>query len=299
MAVLKSFAGIFLCGLLLASCPDSRAQSNAPVRVFSARGVVEEVKPENRIIVIKHEAISDYMDAMTMPFKVKDPKELNGLHRGSKINFELFVGEDESWVAKIAVTGTVSLPPLETNSAAEILANRRYELLHYKFTNELGQAVSLSDFSGQALAITFFYSRCPLPDFCPRLSKNFQSASQKLEALTNAPANWHFLSVSFDPEFDTPQILKNYGLLYQYDPAHWSFLTGPKDKIMELAEGAGLKVESQDGTINHNFRTLIVNASGQLQMIFPTSGDLSDQIVAEILKGAAVTNAVVAQIQNR
>jgi protein SCO1/2 len=299
MAVLKSFAGILLCGLLLVSCPDSPAQSNGPVRVFSAHGVVEEVKPENQTIVIRHEAISNYMDAMTMPFKVKDPKELNGLHRGSKINFELFVGEDESWVAKIAVTGTILLPLMETNSAAEILAARRYELLHYKFTNELGRAVSLGDFSGQALAITFFYTRCPLPDFCPRLSKNFQSASQKLEAMTNAPVNWHFISVSFDPEFDTPRILRSYGLLYRYDPAHWSFFTGPKDKIMELAEGAGVKVENQDGTINHNFRTLIVDASGRLQMIFPTSGDLSDQIVAEILKGAAVTNAVLAQNQNR
>jgi protein SCO1 len=299
MEMLKSFAGIFLCAWLVVSGMESPAQSNAAVRVFSARGVVEEVKPQEQMIVIQHEAISNYMDAMTMPFKVKDPNELNGLHRGDKVIFELFVGEDESWVAKIAVTGTVSLLPMETNSAAEARAEMRYELLHYKFTNELGQAVSLSDFSGQALAITFFYTRCPLPDFCPRLSKNFQSASQKLEAMTHMPVNWHFLSISFDPEFDTPQVLKNYGQLYQYDPAHWSFLTGPKDKIMELAQGAGVTVEDHDGVINHNFRTLIIDASGHLQTVFPTSGDLSDQIVAEIVKGAAVKNAVLAQNQSR
>ena len=115
-----------------------------------------------------------------------------------------------------------------------------HPLLDYKFTNELGQAVSLNDFRGQALAITFFYTRCPLPDYCPRLSKNFQEASQKLESLPDAPANWHFLSISFDPEFDSPAMLKAYGESYQYDPKHWSFLTGPADKIAELAREAGV-----------------------------------------------------------
>ena len=108
--------------------------------------------------------------------------------------------------------------------------------------------------------------------------------------MTNAPANWHFLSVSFDPAFDSPAMLKAYAQSYQYDPQHWSFLTGPADKIAELARRAGVTYELDDGVFNHDFRTLIVDARGQLQMVFPTSGDLSDQIVAELLKAAAVTN---------
>ena len=96
-------------------------------------------------------------------------------------------------------------------------------MLNYKFTNELGQAVSISDFHGQALAITFFFTRCPMPDFCPRLSKNFQEASKKLSARADIPTNWHFLSVSFDPEFDTPEVLKNYGKQYQYDAGALEF----------------------------------------------------------------------------
>jgi len=163
-------------------------------------------------------------------------------------------------------------------------------LLDYKFTNELGQAVSLNDFHGQALAMTFFYTRCPLPDYCPRLSKNFQEASQKLEAMTNAPANWHFISVSFDTDFDSPEMLKAYGESYAYDPARWSFLTGPPDKIAELARSCGMNFERDGNTFNHSFRTLIVDAAGRLQMVFPTGGDLSDQIVAQIIKTAAVTN---------
>jgi protein SCO1/2 len=102
--------------------------------------------------------------------------------------------------------------------------------------------------------------------------------------MPNAPTNWHFISVSFDPQFDTPEALRNYGRSYGYDPAHWSFFTGPQDKIAALARGAGIKYETDGGTINHNFRTLIISPEGRLQMVFPTSGDLSDQIVSEILK---------------
>ncbi|MGA2870572.1 MAG: SCO family protein [Verrucomicrobiota bacterium] len=273
--------------------------SDPAVRVFPAHGVVEELKPADQIVVIKHGAISNYMDAMTMPFKVKDPGELAGLQRGSLVNFELHVGASESWVAKIVRTGTVSLPPLLTNAVATVSPNAKYELLHYKFTNELGQAVSLSDFPGQALAITFFYTRCPLPDFCPRQSKNFEEASHQLAALTNAPANWHFISVSFDPEFDSPEVLKAYARFYQYDPAHWSFLTGPKDKIHELAATAGVVVQNSDGAINHNMRTLIIDANGHLQTVFPFGGNLSAEIVAQIIKAAAVTNTALAQNQNR
>jgi len=282
-------------GVKSASLPGPAAS------LYSAHGVVEEIKAESKIVVIRHQAISNYMAAMTMPFNVKDTNELAGLQQGSLIDFDLCVTTNESWVARIVKTGSVSLPTPSASTVAPAPASNfsdpKYELLHFKLTNELGQPVSLDNFAGQALAITFFYTRCPLPEYCPRLSKNFQSASQKIEALPGAPTNWHFLSISFDPEFDSPPVLKAYGQCYQYDPAHWSFLTGPKDKIRELAARAGVTMQNRDGVINHNFRTLIIDASGRLQMVFPTSGDLSDEIVAEIIKGAAATNGFMAQNQ--
>jgi protein SCO1/2 len=288
---------LIVCGAKSAGSFPSPNEETTNVRMFIAKGVVKELNPDNKTVVISHEAISNYMAAMTMPFKVKDLKELAGLHRDDEISFQLQVTESESWVEHIAKIGTVSLPPIPTpaNSPA---VRPNHPLLDYKFTNELGQAVSLNDFRGQALAITFFYTRCPLPDYCPRLSKNFQAAQQKLESLPGAPANWHFLSISFDTEFDSPQMLKAYGNSYQYDPKHWSFLTGPADKIGELARQSGVSYEFDAGTFNHNFRTLIIDAAGHLQMVFPTSGDLSDQIVAEILKAAAVTNQPDAHSQN-
>jgi len=288
---------LIMCGAKSAGSFPSPNEEATNARMFIAKGVVQELKPDSRTVVIRHEAISNYMAAMTMPFKAKAPEELAGLHRGDEISFQLHVTESESWVEHIAKIGTVSLPPIPT-PANPPAVRPNHPLLDYKFTNELGRAVSLNDFRGQALAITFFYTRCPLPDYCPRLSKNFQAAQQKLESLPGAPANWHLLSISFDTEFDSPQMLKAYGKSYQYDPKHWSFLTGPADKIGELARQSGASYEFDAGTFNHNFRTLIVDASGHLQMVFPTGGDLSDEIVAEIIKAAAVTNQPDAPSQN-
>jgi protein SCO1/2 len=264
----------------------------ADARTFAAKGVVMEI-PDAQTIVIKHEAISNYMAAMTMPFKVRDEQELWGLHPGDTISFQLKVTTNESWVDLISKTGTsTNAPPAKKLSGASpaVSALPGHPLLNYKFTNELGQAVSLNDFRGQALGLTFFYTRCPLPEYCPRLSKNFQEACRLIAAATNAPSNWHFVSVSFDTEFDTPEMLRAYGRLYGYDPAHWSFLTGPKDKIDEFAKLCGVQIEPDGYTFNHNFRTLIIDAAGHLQMIFPFTGDFSDNIAAEMLKAATVTN---------
>jgi protein SCO1/2 len=289
---------LILLGVPSAKSQPSAAGEIARPQIFQANGVVQSIHRAERQIVIRNEAISNYMAAMTMPFNVKTADLLAGLQDGDEISFQLHVTETESWVDQIVKTGTASPPPLTVT--AKLPAIRpTHPLLDYKFTNELGQAVSLNDFRGQALAITFFYTRCPLPEYCPRLSKNFQEAQQKLCAMSNVPANWHLLSVSFDPQFDSPPMLKAYGESYHYDPARWSFLTGPPDKIGELARQSGVTYESDGNTINHNFCTLIVDASGHLQTMFPVSGDLSDAIVSEIIKAAAVTNFRASTNQSR
>ncbi len=275
--------------------PDA-GESDA--RMFVARGVVRGIDSVERTITISHEALSNYMSAMTMPFKVRNARELAGLQPGDEVSFRLHVTQTESWVdqiKKIGIGAPVADAPASRVEPATQPVQGRNPLWSYKFTNELGQAISLNDFHGRALAVTFIYTRCPLPDYCPRLSRNFQAASQRLDSLAGAPTNWHFLSVSFDSQFDTPAVLKAYGESYQYNPAHWSFLTGPPDKIAELARLSGVHYESYGGFINHNFRTLIVDGNGHLQTVFPISGDLSSSIVAEMIKAAAVTNQPTAR----
>jgi protein SCO1/2 len=289
---LFGFVGFMAPGAKSAEFTDP---DEAGARVFAAKGVVREISPDDQTVTISHEAVSNYMGAMTMPFKVRDAAEMAGLHAGDEVTFRLHVARTESWVDQITRIGTVALVESKPAPPVPQPVHGRNPLWYYKFTNELGQAVSLSDFHGQALAVTFIYTRCPLPDYCPRLSRNFQEASQKLGSLPGAPTNWHFLSISFDSQFDTPAVLKAYGQSYQYDPAHWSFLTGPPDKIAELARLSGVRYESDNGLINHNFRTLIVDGNGHLQTVFPVSGDFSDSIVAEIIKAAAVTHQPAAR----
>ncbi len=292
--------GAVALGVLVAACrreasdPTPGGNSTATNRSFVAQGTVRKLSPNDQAVVIAHPAISNYMPAMTMSFKVRQSNELAGLRVGDEVSFRLLVNAEESWIDQIvktgkraAVTDAASGGPA---SNAVKTATSRHALLDYPFTNQLGQAVSLSQFKGQALAITFIFTRCPIPEYCPRLSRNFAEAAQKLRALPEAPTNWHFLSVSFDPAFDTPGVLAAYARSYHSDPQHWSFITGAPDKIAELAQASDVTATPDGNFYNHNFRTLIINANGELQMSFPVSGNLSDAIVTEILKAAAVAN---------
>jgi protein SCO1/2 len=262
------------------------------------KGIIRKLEPENGRVVIAHEAIPGFMEAMTMPFQARTPSSLAGFKAGDSVAFRLFVAEDRSWIEKI-----VKIPPLASEPsatyqespqpAASMVApqSSRHPLLNYAFTNELGQPIRLAEFRGQVLALTFFFSRCPIPDYCPRLSKNFEEASRKLRNLPGAPTNYHFLSVTFDPEFDTPARLKAYAEGFGYDANHWSFLTGPADKIAELARLSDMKFERNGILFNHDLRTLIIDPNGRLRMMFPIGGNLSEAIVGEMLKAAGATNS--------
>jgi protein SCO1 len=295
--------GLLVVGLGAAAetvtVPDQRV---ANVQTFLTEGVVKEVKAGGQTVVIAHEAIPHYMDAMTMPFKVKAPGDLAGLSAGDKIRFRLSVTETSSWIDGIAKTGHAPAVDDKASTSIPVSASQspktRHPLMDFPFTNELGKPVRLSDFRGQALAITFFFTRCPIPDYCPRLSRNFEEACQKLRALPDAPTNWHFLSVSFDTENDTSAVLKAYAETYHYDPKHWSFLTGPREQISDLARLSDVKFELQNGFFNHNFRTLIIDATGRLQMIFPMGGNLSEDIVTEMVKAAAAPSRPVVPDQS-
>lgn len=289
-----AFCALFWPQLVKAADVSKAAQAatSPPLRSFEARGEIVSLVSNRTSVTIRHSAISNYMAAMTMPFHLRNPVEVAGLSVGDKVSFRLNVTDTESWVDEIRKTGGETLHAVNASESrvAPPASRPRSTLFSCKFTNELGQAVSIDDFHGQALAITFFYTRCPLPDYCPRLSKNFEMAMKKLESNANTPTNWHFLSVTFDPLVDTPAMLKNYAMNYGYDPAHWSFLTGAPEKIEALARGSGVTYRTVDGTIDHDFRTLIVNPAGLLQMVFPVGGDLSDSVADEILSSLSTTN---------
>lgn len=276
--------------------PASPAGTN--VQTYYVRGVVKEVKPDGRTVVVDHEEIPNYMAKMVMPFKAKDASQLAGLGTNDQIHFRLNVAEFESWIDQVTKTGTTAAPPADPNRKNFRLV-REVEVLKegdalpdYAFTNHLGRAIRTSQFKGQALAITFIFTRCPLPDFCPRMSQRFAQAARRLKETPGAPTNYHLLSVSFDVEYDTPLVLQNYanGVKAQHgvDLSRWDFATGALTDIDDITERFGMAFAREPGTIpfNHNLRTVVIDAAGKVQRVFIGNEWKLDDFVAELTKAA-------------
>jgi protein SCO1/2 len=260
------------------------------MQVFTVKGVIRELEPDGKTAIIRHEAIAGYMQAMTMPFEVRDTNLLRGLKAGDAISFKLAVTPTEGWIQAVTkLDAAVPEPAPQTPSVLHF--SRVLEPLEvgdrlpdYAFTNELGEAVRLSQFKGQVLAFTFFFTSCPFPDFCPRMTSNFGQAERQLEGMTNAPAHWHLLSISFDPAHDTPSRLATYARAADYDKTHWSFLTGDEDQISGLAEQIGENYWHEEGNVGHNLRTVVVDPSGHIRKIIPGNKWTVGEFVQEIVQ---------------
>ncbi|MEO7298328.1 MAG: SCO family protein [Verrucomicrobiota bacterium] len=271
---------------------STEKSGNTNQQIFQAKGVIEEIKPDGKSALIKHEEIPKYMAAMTMEFETKNTNELRGLKAGDAISFRLNVTDNDGWIDQLK---KLNVSPTETPSRATFRQVRDVDPLNvgdvlpeYHFTNQIGEAVNLSQFKGQALAIDFIFTTCPFPTMCPRLSQNFSEAQKKLREMPNAPTNWRLLTISFDPEKDTSVVLKSYAERHNYDPQHWSFLTGDLVEITAIAEQFGQTFWREGGSISHNVRTVVIDARGKVQKIIPENKWTSEELVTEILTAAAV-----------
>ncbi len=299
VSLAATWLGLILV-LPLAACRQESDQTPPPAtsastnqRIFQVKGVILAVKAQETQVEIKHEEIPGYMPAMTMPFDVKDTNELAGLEPGEPVSFRMIVTATEGWIDQIRKRGPAATNALPTTGPFRHVRdvaplNLGDPLPVYQFTNQFGQAFSTAQFKGQALAITFLFTRCPFPTFCPRTASNFGDAQKKLLALPNGPTNWHLLTISFDPEFDKPALLKAYAQSYGYDPEHWSFATGDLVDITAIGEQFGLVFwRDETGSISHNLRTAVVDASGRVQKVFVGNQWTADDLVREMVPAAA------------
>jgi len=271
------------------------ATTNIPPReVYSVTGSVVEVNAPEKYVEIKHEKIPGYMAAMTMPFDVKDTDELNGLNAGDKVVFQFVVLPDDAWIENLRVTEKV-VQGIPTSGPFRLV--REVEPLEvgdplpeYHFTNELGEAVSTTQFKGQAVVLVFVFTRCPVPTFCPLTVGNLADTQRRLKAMTNGPTNWHILAISIDPEHDTPAVLREYAERFNYDPKSWSFLTGELIEVTALAEQFGMTFWHENGNQlpSHNLRTVVVDANGKVQSIVMGNKWTVDDLIKGVVKACSV-----------
>lgn len=290
--VLATMLSLVGCSKPIAPNTSSGSSASTNQRMFQVKGIVLEVVPREKSVKIKHEEVPGYMPAMTMPFDVKDTNELAGLEPGDPVSFRLIVTDTEGWIDQIRKTGpkTNDLPTTGRFRRVRDVEplNIGDALPEYHFTNQFGQPFSTTQFKGKALAINFLFTRCPFPNFCPRMANNFVEAEQKLLAMTNGPTNWHLLTISFDPEFDTPAVLKRYAENHQYHPDHWTFATGALIDITAIAEQFGLAFwHDESGSISHNLRTIVIDASGRVQKVWAGNEWVPDELATEMVKAAA------------
>ena len=295
LAVVISALALVSCGRQAAVvAPSSAPAPDTNRQVFQVRGVIKRIASAEQRAVIAHEEITNYMAAMTMPFHVRDTNELTGLKPGDAVLFQYVVLPDDDWIENIRRTEARPGPNLATNHVA---VAPYVELLKVgetfppgTFTNQTGQVLSLAGLRGQAFALGFFYTRCPLTDVCPRQSAGLAETAQRLATNSAAPSNWRLLCVTLDPERDTPPTLDTFAGSVSRADGHWEFLTGDAAALNQLASRCGVVTLPDPNSIRHNLRVVVVNTAGRVQNIFKGGHWTADELAA-----ALVTAAVIAR----
>ena len=286
--------------LLFTACQKAETtatNASANAKHYPFRGKIISVDKANKKASIEHEKIEGFMDAMTMDFPIKDDWVWDELLPGSEIRAELVVDNAATppfYLEKLAISAAPNpnQPPLPVN---ENFAQIGKEIPDFTLTNQDGKKVSIRDFQGKALAITFIYSECPLPDYCILMSKNFSDVANEVAGNDELKNKVRLLSISFDPKRDTPEKLKQYGLGYlgkdskATDFKVWQIAVGTDEQVKKIADFFGLRYETDanDKTqINHSLRTAVIAPDGKVTKIFPGNDWQTGQLLDE-LKAAA------------
>ena len=285
---------VFLLGLVLVS----PACHKSTERTYTLQGQVLSIDAPQKQLTVKHEEINGLMPAMTMPYAVRDAKLLNGLTPGDLINATLIVESNDAYLEAINKVGQAPLekPPVDTATAPA--ARSGFELLRpgeavpdAAFVDQNGRKRSFSSFHGSPVVMTFIYTRCPLPTFCPLMDRHF-AAMQKPLKEDPALNKVHLVTVSFDPKTDTPPVLKKHAKALNADLSRWTFLTGDRDDVDQFAMRFGVSIAramNDPRDITHNLRTAIIDGDGKLVKVY-TGNDWSPEQILNDLKSVVRAN---------
>ena len=267
------------------------AASCSSVKHYEMRGQILAVNRDKLEILVKHEEIEGLMPAMTMPWKVRTVGMLDNLGPGDLITSEIEVDDDQGVVTKITKLGTAKpdmpAPAAPAKSGVKLLMPGDVVPAQL-FVDQEGRRRSFSDVRGnRAVAVTFIYTKCPVPTFCPMMDRQF-AETQSLIKQHGLEDKAGLLSVSFDPKHDTPAVLKQHAQQVGFDPNVWTFVTGDRDEIDRFATNFGLTLvrgEADDpNEIGHTLRTALVDRQGRLAKAYSGADWTPQDLLADIQK---------------
>lgn len=250
------------------------------------RGQIVAINRDSRQLTIKHEDIPGYMPGMVMSFTPADPGEIDRRKPGELVRATLVVRDLDSELKDITVTGTAPLDAQVARNASVPVLAPGDAVPEGDFLDQDGRERHLSQWRGSVVVLTFIYTRCPLPDFCPRMDRNFLALQKQLGAAGLAE-KVSLVSVSFDPSYDTPPVLKKHAAAIGADPANWRYLTGDVRTIERFAAQFGVSIIRNPGDardITHNLRTAVIDPGGRLADVFSGNQWTVEDVLAAIRK---------------
>lgn len=287
---------IFLISILLFTACQKAEQkpvASAEAKRYPLKGKVISVDKANKKAEIEHEEITGYMKAMTMNFPIHADWLWDELTPGSEIRAELVVDEtakEPYWLENIGIVAAPNpnqpAPPVNEN-----FAQIGKDAPDFTLTNQDGKKISLADYKGKATAITFIYAQCPLPEYCIKMSKNFSDLANQISADENLKDKIRLLSISFDPERDTPEKLKQYGTGYlgkdskATDFKVWQIAVGAEPEVKKIADAFGLRYERDPNDklqFNHSLRTIVIAPDGKITKIFGGNEWTNEELLRDL-----------------
>ena len=270
----------------LTACNRSPQSGTAEAKQYPLKGTVVSIDKPNSSMVVNGEAIPGFMDAMAMPYKVKNASDLDPLAVGDSIAATVVGEKDDYFVRDITVTSHSSAAPTKQSSDLHI-PEPGESVPNFRLVNQSGRHISLDQYRGKTLLVTFIYTRCPFADFCPRVSGEFATLNQELKKNAGLYKKTHLLSVSFDPKNDTPKVLRTYGAGYLGEKApqfdHWEFAAPAADQLPDLAKYFGLTYTEEGGVITHSLSTAVIGPDGKIVKWYHGT----DWKASDLLKDAA------------
>ena len=279
---------LVLClGMLSIAILSACHRPGSSGRRFDFKGKVVSVEKDKQQITVSHEEIKGFMPAMVMPFTLKEAWPFDILVPGNEISATLVVDVASSWLEDVKVTQeSVDTTP---GAAADTEVKPGTETPNYGLVNQDSKSIKLHDYRGKALMLTFIYTRCPLPDFCDLMSSKFEQVDELLQHQGDLYQKTHLLSISIDPDYDTPQVLRSYGAAHtgRYSDetfGHWEFASGTKDEVRGLAKFFGLRYYEDGEQIIHGLRTAIIAPDGKVYKVYRDNKWQPEEALSEMTR---------------